>query len=75
VLAENDYTAINNGDGTWTLPATDPIPDGTTTIVVVATDPAGNETTETAEITVDTIDPTVTIDPVNTNDTTPVIPG
>jgi len=71
----NDYTAINNGDGTWTLPATDPLPDGTTEIVVVATDPAGNETTETAEITVDTVDPIVTIDPVNTNDTTPVITG
>ena len=71
----NDYTAINNGDGTWTLPITDTISDGTTTIIVVATDPTGNETTETAEITVDTIDPTVTIDPVNSNDTTPIITG
>jgi len=71
----NDYTAINNGDGTWTLPETSPLPDGTTEIVVVATDPAGNETTETAEITVDTVDPIVTIDPMNTSDSTPVITG
>ena len=71
----NDYTATNNGDGTWTLPVTNPITDGTTNIVVVATDPAGNETTETAEITVDTVGPIITINPVNTNDTTPTIGG
>ncbi len=71
----NDYTATNNGDGTWTLPITDPIVDGTTEIIVVATDPAGNETTVTAEITIDTVVPSVTIDPVNTSDTTPVVTG
>ena len=74
-VGDSDYTAINNGDGTWTLPVTEPITDGTTVITVVATDPAGNETTETAEITVDTTDPLISIDPVNTSDTTPTITG
>ncbi|MGB5965120.1 MAG: Ig-like domain-containing protein [Sulfurimonadaceae bacterium] len=70
-----DYTATNNGDGTWTLPSTDPITDGETVITVVATDPAGNTTTETAIITVDTVAPTVTVDSIVTNDTTPTISG
>ncbi len=70
-----DHTATNNGDGTWSLPITDTLPEGDTVITVVATDPAGNTSSETETIVVDTIAPSITIDPLITNDTTPLITG
>ncbi len=74
-VGTNDYTATNNGDGTWTVPITDLLPEGNTTVTVVATDPAGNTATDTAVITVDATPPSVTVDDLLTNDTTPTITG
>ena len=74
-VGTNDYTATNNGDGTWTVPITDLLPEGDTTVTVVATDPAGNTATDTAVITVDATPPSVTVDDLLTNDTTPAISG
>jgi len=37
-----DYSATNNGDGTWTVEITAPATDGDYTVTVVATDEAGN---------------------------------
>ncbi|WP_217642577.1 Ig-like domain-containing protein, partial [Curtobacterium sp. MCBA15_013] len=52
----NDYSATNNGDGTWTL-ADDTLPAlgaGDYTVTVTAVDPAGNEGSNTGTLTVDT---------------------
>ena len=76
----NTYSAVNNGDGTWTLtddtisPA---LADGTYDVAVAATDLAGNVGTDTttAELTVDTIAPVVTVDMLLTNDPTPELTG
>jgi len=74
-----DYPATNNGDGTWTL-ADDTIApalgEGTYDVAVTATDPAGNVGTDatTDELTINAV-PTVTIDPLTTNDTTPPLTG
>ncbi len=48
------YTAINNGDGTWTLPAEtiSALASGTYPLAVRATDEAGNVTTVTQELTI-----------------------
>ena len=54
-----DYTATNNGDGTWTL-ADDVVAtlaDGVTTVDVTATDAAGNEGTGSGSVTVDATAP------------------
>jgi len=58
-----DYTATNNGDGTWTLadntlPA---LPQGDTNVTVTAHDPAGNVGTDNGTVSVDTTAPTETI--------------
>ncbi len=74
-VGTNDYTATNNGDGTWSVPINDALPEGNTTVTVTATDPAGNTTTDTAVITVDTTPPSVTVDELITKDTTPAISG
>jgi T1SS-143 domain-containing protein len=58
-----DYTATNNGDGTWTLPddTLPALPDGDHVVVVTATDPAGNTDTDTGTLTIDTTGPTLSI--------------
>ncbi|EYT15041.1 bacterial Ig-like domain family protein [Acinetobacter sp. 1592897] len=51
-----NYTAVNNGNGSWTL-ADNTLPvlaDGPHTVTVTATDPAGNVSTTSAVVTVDT---------------------
>ncbi|MDY6914538.1 MAG: Ig-like domain-containing protein [Planctomycetota bacterium] len=74
-----DYDAVNNGDGTWTLPdnTTAPLPNGTYDVAVTATDPAGNDGTDatTDELTVNTNVPVITIDELATSDTTPELTG
>ncbi|WP_345977949.1 Ig-like domain-containing protein [Sulfurimonas sp. HSL3-7] len=74
-VGSNDYAATNNGDGTWTVPITGALPEGNTAVTVIATDPAGNTATDTAVITVDATPPSVTVDDLLTNDTTPTISG
>ncbi|KHO13931.1 hypothetical protein NT90_18560, partial [Acinetobacter baumannii] len=70
-----NYTATNNGNGTWTL-ADNTLPaltDGPHTVTVTATDPAGNVGTDTAVLTIDTTAPLITLNDVLTNDTTPAL--
>ncbi|MFL9561098.1 Ig-like domain-containing protein, partial [Acinetobacter baumannii] len=57
-----NYTAVNNGDGTWTL-ADDTLSaliDGPHTVTVAATDLAGNVGTDTSVVTVDSTAPSAT---------------
>ncbi len=74
------YTATNNGDGTWTLEddtITSSLADGVYDVSVQATDSFGNIGTDTTtdELTIDTAAPTVTVDALITNDTRPEITG
>ncbi|MDP2536167.1 Ig-like domain-containing protein [Alteromonas stellipolaris] len=73
----NDYTATNNGDGTWTLAddAVATLAEGTYTVTVAATDAAGNTATNTGTVVIDTTAPTVAINDLTTNDTTPELTG
>ncbi|MGQ7250001.1 Ig-like domain-containing protein, partial [Halomonas sp. V046] len=50
-----DYSATNNGDGTWTLAddILDALGEGDTTVTVTATDAAGNETVVNGIVTID----------------------
>ena len=75
----NDYAATNNADGTWTL-ADDTIAaltEGTWEIAVTATDAAGNDGVDATnnELVVDLTAPTVRVNALTTNDTTPELTG
>jgi hypothetical protein len=67
------YTAVNNGNGTWTLPD-NTIPttlaDGKYDVTAIATDPFGNIGTEATvkELIIDTVAPTILINPVAIDD-------
>jgi len=73
----NDYTATNNGDGTWTLAdnAVATLAEGSYPTSVTATDAAGNTVTNTGTVIIDTTAPTVAINDLTTNDTTPELTG
>ncbi|WP_284085331.1 BapA/Bap/LapF family large adhesin, partial [Acinetobacter haemolyticus] len=62
-----DYEAVNNGDGTWTLPAgvLPDLADGDYTISVTATDAAGNTGTAQANLNIDTSAQIVAFDNVD----------
>ncbi|WP_333969586.1 beta strand repeat-containing protein [Alteromonas mediterranea] len=73
----NEYTATNNGNGTWTL-ADDVVAtlaEGSYPTSVSATDAAGNTATNTGTVVIDTTAPTVAINDLTTNDTTPELTG
>ncbi|MGI2784573.1 Ig-like domain-containing protein, partial [Vibrio alginolyticus] len=72
-----DYTATNNGDGTWTLVDNmlASLTDNSYTVTVTATDEAGNQGVASGTLVVDTVGPIVTVNEVTTNDTTPVLVG
>ncbi|APD85416.1 Ig-like domain repeat protein [Alteromonas sp. Mex14] len=55
----SDYTATNNGDGTWTLAddAVAALAEGSYTATVTATDPEGNVGTNTGTVVIDTTAP------------------
>ena len=79
-VAGSSYSAVNNGDGTWTLADNTISPalrDGTYDAAVAATDLAGNVGTDatTAELVIDTTSPVVTVDTLLTNDSTPELTG
>ncbi|WP_269915926.1 beta strand repeat-containing protein [Alteromonas sp. PRIM-21] len=73
----NDYTATNNGDGTWTLAdnVVATLAEGSYPTSVSATDAAGNTVTNTGTVTIDVTAPTVAINDLTTNDTTPELTG
>jgi hypothetical protein len=73
-----DYTAVNDGDGTWSLAAgeIDDLDDGVYDVTATATDTAGNETTSTAaHLTIDTTGPAVTVDTLLTTNDSPALSG
>ncbi len=81
------YAAVNNADGTWTLPGGDiavplepesPNKTATYDVVAVATDPDSGATAQDAtldELTIDLAEPKVTVTPLATEDTTPPLQG
>jgi VCBS repeat-containing protein len=72
-----DYTAVNNGDGTWTL-ADDTLPvlvDDNYSVLVTATTSLGVTSTANGNLIIDTAAPVVTVDAVLTNDSTPTLTG
>ena len=80
VVGDQTYTA---GDGhlivddeAWslTIPAEHALPEGTFVIEASATNVAGTESV-TAELVIDLTPPVVTVDPLNTTDTTPTLTG
>jgi Bacterial Ig-like domain/FG-GAP repeat/RTX calcium-binding nonapeptide repeat (4 copies) len=75
-----NYATVNNGDGTWTLPAatiTPALADGVYEVAVTGVDTLGHIGTDTSnnELAVDTVLPIVTVDPLTTTDTTPQLTG
>ncbi len=79
-IGGEEYTAVNNGDGTWTLDEEITLPDGENEIVVSVTDPSGNLSTSVGQIVVDSTAPNPPSiaeisDSGFTNDSTPVIEG
>lgn len=78
---EKTYEATNNSDNTWSLGLATLEPaglaDGTYEISVLATDTVGNTGTDssTEELFIDTQAPTVTVNPLETNEKRPVLTG
>ncbi|WP_258579704.1 BapA/Bap/LapF family large adhesin [Acinetobacter baumannii] len=66
-------TVVAGTDGTWSVPNPGNLVDGDT-VTATATDPAGN-TSGPATAVVDAIAPTVALDDVLTNDSTPALTG
>ena len=58
-------TVTAAGDGTWSLPTSDPLADGTHTVRAVAEDGAGNTATSTGSFTVDTVTTVVIATPAD----------
>ncbi|MDN2664142.1 Ig-like domain-containing protein, partial [Psychromonas sp. 14N.309.X.WAT.B.A12] len=73
----DDYAAINNADGTWTVSDNSllALSEGETEVTVLATDALGNSTSSTGNITVDTIGVNVTLDALTTNEISPALSG
>ncbi|MEX7543228.1 Ig-like domain-containing protein [Acinetobacter baumannii] len=66
-------TVVAGTDGTWSVPNPGNLVDGDT-VTATATDPAGN-TSGPATAVVDAVAPTVALDDVLTNDSTPALTG
>ncbi|MEQ8715399.1 MAG: Ig-like domain-containing protein, partial [Cyclobacteriaceae bacterium] len=76
VNGEN-YNAVNNLDGTWSANVTNILPNGTYDVIATATDEATNVGTDVTidELVVNALAPVVSVDPLSTNDASPVITG
>ena len=79
-IAGVSYLATNRGDGTWFLPSGQidpPLAEGTYDVVVVAEDAASNIGSDatTDELIVDLTAPTVTVDVIQTSNSSPEITG
>ncbi|WP_417358994.1 Ig-like domain-containing protein [Galbibacter sp.] len=77
---EGDGDLVDNGDDTWTLqiPDGNPIPDGVYDVEATVTDSTASTSTDVTdgELTIDTVAPVApTVNPVVTNDPTPIITG
>jgi len=77
-VAGKDYSATNNGDGTWVLAdnsISPPLADGTYDVQAKATDAIGNVGTDTTtnELAIDTQPPTVTVNALTTDVTSPAL--
>ena len=72
-------SAVNNGDGTWTVAdnVLSVLSDGVYDVVVSGADAAGNvgQDSTDSELTIDTTSPVVMVDFLVTNDTTPALTG
>ena len=77
IVGGEKYDAINNGDGTWTLPdnTINQLEGGDYITVVTAVDKVGNEGKDDAVLTIDTTPPIITVDDLATNDSTPPLTG
>ncbi len=78
VVDGTTYTATNNGDGTWSLPAGTIAPalgDGSHSVSATFLDAAGNSSTASGSLIVDTTPPTGTLATTKTSDTTPALTG
>ncbi|MCH8922984.1 MAG: lamin tail domain-containing protein, partial [Planctomycetes bacterium] len=77
-VAGDLYEAVNNLNGTWSLPGgvIEDLADGTYNVIVTATDPAGNPGTDitTNDLRIDAA-PRVTVDKIRTADQTPRVTG
>ena len=74
------YEAVDNHDGTWTVPddtISPPLADGVYEVAVTATDALGNAGSDATadELTIDTAPPAVTVNPLITGDLTPPLTG
>jgi hypothetical protein len=69
--------AANNGDGTWTLITTADIADGQYDVSATASDAVGNSAAATlaGALTVDTLNPVVTVNSLVTGDSSPALSG
>jgi hypothetical protein len=66
---------VPDGGGAWTLILDDPLPDGDYTVVASVTDSGGNSGSFTQIMTVDTVDPVVTMEALSTTGSLPTITG
>ena len=73
----NPYGATNNGDGTWTLADNTiaALADGTYDVSVSADNGQVGTDATTNELVIDTSSPMVTVDSLNTNDSSPQLTG
>ncbi len=78
VYNAGDGNLVDNGDSTWTLSITTPLPEGTYDVIATVTDAATNFSTDTSsnELVIDISNPvTPTANALVTNDTTPTLSG
>ncbi len=71
------YNAVNQGNGTWTLAAgqIETLPQGDHVVTITAIDAAGNQTTDQAQLLVDTTAPIPSLDGLRTNVASPALGG
>ncbi len=73
-----EYEAVNNGDGTWSIAdnVISPLKEGEYTVTAVAVDPFGNSSEGEGTLKIDSESPTVTIEDTDvTHDDTPTFEG
>jgi len=71
-----DGILIDNGDGGWQLALPTALPDGIYSVLVSVTDAAGNKIESAGSLLIDTVDPTIEVEPTGVADTeTPALNG